>query len=299
MRVFSVCLRTSSLAVALTCLSAVASGQQIITGYPANSPRTERTPTYGRGVNGEGDGPGSIPDPGRMRGPRDSYGRDMRYPYPSTRPIRWPAERNLTKAQKQKLYPSATEKAAFAAILREDGTGITRLLPFCDVDPRVVDVRGSCADGLPRIPGRGAFYSFKTEDHEAKLYSDLWLNNNEFRVGFAENAVGTMTTLGDVPLEEVTLQSSAVAPLLLLAPAKTIYEMVGIYEQSRSLLASGHHAYGTTSMAQPNTTYVLRSTMYNQKGRKPTDAIVAFRVTRQDTDGSVTIVWKELRAPKS
>lgn len=297
MRVFSICLRTSLLAVALACLSTVASAQQV-NGYPANSPRTERTPTYGRGAGAEGDGPGSIPDPGRVRVPRDSYGRDMRYPYSRTI-IRWPAERNLTKAQKQKLYPSATEKATFASILREDGTGITRLLPFCDVDPRVVDVRGSCADGLPRIPGRGAFYSFKTENHEAKLYSDLWLNNNEFRVGFAENAVGTMTTLGDVPLEELTLQSSAVAPLLLLAPAKTLGEMVRIYEQSRTVLASGHHAYGTTSPAQLNTTYVLRSTMYNQKGRKPNDAIVAFRVTRQDTDGSVTILWKQLRAPKS
>lgn len=297
MRVFSICLRTSSLAVALTCLSTVASAQQPIVGYPASSPRTERTPTYGRGVNGEGDGPGSIPDPGRVRVPRDTY--SLRYPYPSTRPIRWPAERILTKAQKQKLYPSATEKAAFASLLREDGTGITRLLPFCDVDPRVVDVRGSCADGLPRIPGRGAFYSFKTENHEAKSYSDLWLNNNEFRVGFAENAVGTMTTLGDVPLEELTLQSSAVAPLLLLAPAKTLGEMVKIYEQSRTVLASGHHAFGTTSAAQPNTTYVLRSTAYKPNGRKSTDAIVAFRVTRQDADGSVTIVWKELRAPKS
>ena len=298
MRVFSICLRTSLSAVALTCLAAVASGQQIITGYPASSPRTERTPTYGRGVGGEGDGPGSIADPGRMRNSRDSYGRDMRYPYPSTRSIRWPAERNLTKAQKQKLYPSATEKAAFASLLREDGTGMTRLLPFCDVDPRIVDVRGSCADGLPRIPGRGAFYSFKTENHEAKSISDLWLSNNEFRVGFAQNAVGTITTLGDVPLEELTLESSAVAPLLLLAPAKTIYEMVGIYEQSRTVLASAHHGYGTISLAQPNTTYVMRSTIYNQKGRKPTDTLVAFRVTRQDADGSVTIVWKQLSASK-
>ncbi|HEV7905504.1 MAG TPA: hypothetical protein VGO96_16805 [Pyrinomonadaceae bacterium] len=296
MRVLSICLRASLLAVAVTCLSAVASGQQVL-GYPANTSRADRTP-QGRYPSSEGDGPGSIPDPGRMRNTRDSVGRDMRYPYPRTI-IRWPAERNLTKEQKQKLYPSATEKATFAAILREDGTGMTRLLPFCDVDPRVLDVRGSCADGLPRIPGRGAFYSFKTENHEAKGYSDLALNSNEFRVGFAQNAVGTITTLGDVPLEELTLESSAVAPLLLLAPAKTLYEMVGIYEQSRSVLASAHHAYGTTAPAQPNTTYVLRSTMYNQKGRKPNDVIIAFRVTRQDTDGSVTILWKELRTPKS
>jgi hypothetical protein len=280
-------------AVALTCLSVVASGQVI--GYPASTARQERIP-QGRYPGAEGDGPGSIPDPGRgRRNDRDSFGRLIHYPRPATR---WPAERKVTDAQKRRLYPSATEKATFAAMLRESGTGMTRLLPFCDVDPRVVDVRGSCADGLPRIPGRGAFYSFKSEDHEAKAYSDLMLNDNEFRVGFADRAVGTMTTLGDVPLEDLTLQSSAVAPLLLLAPAKTLDEMVRIYEQSRTVLASAHHAYGTAAPAQLNTTYVLRSTAYNPNGRKPTDVIVAFRVTRQDADGSVTILWKQLRTPK-
>lgn len=292
MRVFSICLRTSLLAVALTCLTAVASGQ--IIGYPANTSRTDRTPS-GRYPSPEADGPGSIPDPGRQRTNRDFL---RGYEYPSRRTTAWPAQRKLTDAQRRRLYPSATEKASFATILREDGTGMTRLLPFCDVDPRVIDVRGSCADGLPRIPGRGAFYSFKSEDHEAKANSDLMLTNNEFRVGFADKAVGTITTLGDMPLDELTLQSSAVAPLLLLAPAKTLEEMVRIYEQSRTVLASAHHAYCTTSPAQLNTTYVMRSTAYNQKGRKPSDVIVAFRVTRQDADGSVTILWKQLRAPK-
>jgi hypothetical protein len=294
MRVFSICLRTSLLAVVLACLSVVASGQ--IVGYPADTARTDRTP-QGRYPGAEGDGPGSIPDPGRPR--RNNRDILRGYDYPLRHITKWPAERRLTNAQKRVLYPSATEKATFAAMLREDGTGLIRLLPFCDIDPRVVDLRGSCADGLPLIPGRGAFYSFKSENHEAKPYSDLSLNSNEFRVGFAENAFGVITMLGDVPLEELTLQSSAVAPLLLLAPAQTLDEMVRVYDQCRSVLASSHHAYGTTSPARLNTTYVLRSTAYKPNRRKSFDAIVAFRVTRQDADGSVTILWKQLRTPKS
>lgn len=293
MRVFSICFRTSLLVVALACLTGVASAQ--IIGYPANTPRNERTP-QGRWPSSEGDGPGSIPDPGRPQNRnRNTLGG---YEFPSRHITRWPAERRLTDAQKRLLYPSATEKAAFAAMLREDGTGMTRLLPFCDVDPRVVDVRGSCSDGLPRIPGRGAFFSFKSENHEAKAYSDLTLNNNEFRVGFADRSVGTISTLGDVPLDSLSLQSSAVAPLLLLAPARTLDEMLMLYERSRVVLASGHYPYGTASPAQPNMTYVMRSTIYKPNGRKPFDVIVAFRVTRRDTDGSVTILWKRLRTPK-
>lgn len=292
MRVFSICRRTSLLAVALSCLSVAASGQ--IIGYPASSDRQSRSPS-GQYPSPEGEGPGSVPDPGRQRRSRDPLGG---YGYPSRRITVWPAERKLTDAQKRLLYPSATEKATHAALLREDGTGIMRLLPYCDADPRVLDLRGSCADGLPRIPGRGAFYSFKSENHEARAHSDLTLNSNEFRVGFANNAVGAITTLGDVPLEELTAQNSAVAPLLLLAPAQTLDEMIRLYEQCQAVLASAHHAYGTTSPAQLNTTYVLRSTTYKSNGRKPSDVLVAFRVTRQDADGSVTIIWKQLRTPK-
>lgn len=299
MKAFSICFRTSLLVAALACLIGVANGQVPI-GYPASTSRSDRTPS-GRWPSSEGDGPGSIPDPGRPRNRhRDTLGRDTMggYPYPSRRVTRWPAERKLTDAQKRKLYPSATEKATFAAMLREDGTGMTRLLPFCDADPRVLDIRGTCADELPKIPGRGAFFSFKSENHEAKAHSDLSLNNNEFRVGFADRSVGTITTLGDVPLDNLTLQSSAVAPLLLLAPAKTLDEMLTLYERSRAVLASAHHAYGTASPAQPDMTYVMRSTTYKPDGRKPFDVIVAFRVTRQDADGSVTILWKQLRTPK-
>jgi hypothetical protein len=290
MRAFSICSRTSLSVVALACLSGIASAQEM--GYPADTPRSERT-VQGRFPSAEG----HVPDPGRPRSRRrDTMGG---YEVPSRQqPIAWPAERKLTDAKKRMLYPSAKEKASFASLLREDGTGMTRLLPFFDADPRVLDIKGTCLDGMPQIPGRGMFYSFKSENHEARAYSDLTLNSNEFRVGFANNAVGTITTLGDVPLDNLTLQSSAVAPLLLLAPAKTFDEMVTIYERSRALLASGHHAYGTASPAQPNMTYVMRSTTYKPNGRKHSDVIVAFRVTRQDADGSVTILWKHLRTPK-
>jgi hypothetical protein len=207
----------------------------------------------------------------------------------------------LTDAQKARLYPSATEKATFAAMLREDGTGIARLLPYvdCPDDPRVVNVKGSCLNDAPPVPGRGSFYSFKREKHEAAPHADLSLHDAEFRIGFANNGVGLMTMLGDVPLEELTLQSSAVAPLLLLAPAPTLDETLRLYKQSRAVLASAHHAYDKAFPAQPNTTYVLRSTTYKSNGRKPSDILVAFRVTRRDSDGSVTIIWKQLRAPKS
>jgi len=291
MRVFFICLRTALLAFTLVGLSVVASGQVIppiterpVGGEPGRVPYPDRN------------GPRSVGDPERLR--RDNRDPLGGYVYPARRVTVGPAERKLTAAQKRALYPSATEKAAFAALLRQDATGMARLLPFCAADARILDVRGSCAYGLPRIPGRGTFYSFKSENHEAKAVSDLMLIDNEFRVGFADRAVGTIATLGDAPLDELTLQSSALAPLLRLAPAKTLDELVSIYEQNRTILASAQHAYRMTAPAQLNTTYVMRSTAYNPKQRKPSDVIVAFRVTRQDADGSVTILWKQLRTPK-
>ncbi|HEY1404513.1 MAG TPA: hypothetical protein VGB05_10330, partial [Pyrinomonadaceae bacterium] len=64
---------------------------------------------------------------------------------PTTSPAPLPPARKMTAEHKQRLYPSDAERTSFAALLREDGTGLARLLPFtpCVIDPRIVNVAGS------------------------------------------------------------------------------------------------------------------------------------------------------------
>ncbi|HEX9919335.1 MAG TPA: hypothetical protein VGA87_09220 [Pyrinomonadaceae bacterium] len=211
-----------------------------------------------------------------------------------------PPARKMTAEHKQRLYPSAAERASFAAMLRDDGTGLMRLLPYtgCVVDPRILDVRGSCLDQVPPISGGGSFYSFRARKHQRAYASDIVLRDGLFNVGFMNHTLGLLTTLGDVPLDAVTLQSDAVRPFLKLAPAQTLAETEREFKRSRAWLEVPKHSYGATAPARPNTTYVLRSIAFDPGRSKLSDVLVAFRVTRKDADGAVTIVWKRLQKPK-
>jgi hypothetical protein len=206
----------------------------------------------------------------------------------------------MTAEHKRRLYPSEAERASLAALLRQDGTGIMRLLPYtgCVVDPRIVNVGGSCADRIPPVWGGGSFYSFKSKKHHLAVYSDIALRDNLFNVGFMRHTLGLLTTLGDVPLDAVTLESKAVRPFLKLAPAKTPDETEEAFRRSRAWLEAPDYVYGPTAPVRENTTYVLRSVAFGRNRSKPSDVLVAFRVTRKDADGAVTLAWKRLRKPK-
>jgi hypothetical protein len=162
-----------------------------------------------------------------------------------------------------------------------------------------VNVAGSCADQVPPVWGGGSFYSFRNKKHHLAPYADIALRDNLFNAGFVRHALGLLTTLGDVPLDAVTLHSNAVQPFLKLVPAQTLVETAREFERSRAWLEAPGYAYGPTAPVRENTTYVLRSIAFAPNRSKPSDVLVAFRVTRKDADGAVTIAWKQLQKPKN
>jgi hypothetical protein len=284
--------RTSLLALAVVCLAGAASAQRVIT-LPGNREeyeawKVEREAEIMRRQ--------MIRENERFR--RESEQRRNRR---TTSAAPLPAAGKMTAEQKQRLYPSDAERASLAALLREDGTGLMRLLPFtgCVVDPRIVNVAGSCAESVPPVWGGGSFYSFRIKKHHLAPYSDIALRDNLFNVGFMRHTLGLLTTLGDVPLDAVTLHSAAVRPFLKLVPARTLAETGQAFERSRAWLESPGYNYGPTAPVRLNTTYVLRSIAFEPNRSQPSDVLVAFRVTRRDPDGAVTVAWKQLQKPKN
>ncbi|HEX8131098.1 MAG TPA: hypothetical protein VF527_18510 [Pyrinomonadaceae bacterium] len=292
MKLLTICLRTSLPVLTVVCLAGAAWAQRAIT-IPGSKDenelyRTDReSELMRRQIMRENE-----------RFKRESEQR-RNNPTPSTLPP-LPPTRKMTAEHKQRLYPSDAERASFAALLREDGTGLMRLLPFtgCVVDPRILNVSAACVDRVPPVWGGGSFYSFRSRKHHLAPYSDIALRDNLFNVGFMKHTLGLLTTMGDVPLEAVTLQSKAVRPFLKLVPAKTLAETGQQFIRSRAWLEVPEHAYGPTAPVRENTTYVLRSITFEPKRSKSSDVLVAFRVTRRDADGAVTIAWKQLQKPK-
>jgi hypothetical protein len=291
MKLFKICARTSLLVFAVACLPGAAWAQAggVLINRPGDleAMRAEREGEIMRR---------------QMARENERYKRESEQSRnrPITSPTPMPPSRKMTAEHKLRLYPSAAERASFAALLREDGTGLMRLLPFtgCLVDPRIVNVNGSCLDQVPPILGGGSFYSFKAKKHQRAFASDIALRDDVFNAGFMKHTVGLLTSLGDVPLDAVTLQSKAVRPFLKFVPAKTLAETEREFKRSRAWLEVPDHTYGATAPARLNTTYVLRSIAFEPNRSKPSDVLVALRITRKDADGAVTVVWKHLQKPK-
>ncbi len=223
----------------------------------------------------------------------------------SSRPTTPIPKRKMSAEHKLRLYPSAGERERFAAFLRQPRTGLVRLLQSgdCEDNPRVIQT-GSCWDAVPPVAGGGTFYSFTHSSHELRQLSDLWLEGDVFRAGFAGSVLGLMTMLGDVPLEAVGPESVGVKYLAELVPPRSLAEARTQYRRNNAGFRVLGNKYGVAVPVRLDTTYLLRSTTYKfgdelDKQRKLDDVLIAFRVVGTTFDGNVTLLWKEMRRQKT
>lgn len=176
------------------------------------------------------------------------------------------------------LAPSAEDLAAFAQFLRQPDTGMARLMPRENYDGKLL------------IRGGGAYYSFAKQTNEYGYGSDIELQGGQLSVGFAGADFGFLTSLGDLAIDSVTAEQPGVS---LLAEFKTPSTLPDAREQQRRT-GTGFEAdgfmYRSFLPAMLNTSYAVRSINY-----LVSDVLVVFRVTRQDADGSLTLVWKILK----
>jgi hypothetical protein len=176
------------------------------------------------------------------------------------------------------LAPSPEDISAFAEFLQQPDTGLTRLMPR------------EKYDGTLLIRGGGAFYSFARLTSEYGHGSDIALQQGKLGSGFAGADFGFLTNLGNVPLESVTAEHPGLRYLAEFTTPST--EPEARAEQRRS--GFGFEAEGFTYKswlpASVETTYALRAINYGVS-----DVLVILRTTRQDTDGSLILLWRILR----
>jgi hypothetical protein len=217
-----------------------------------------------------------------------------------------PLPPKLSKEEKRRLSPSEQDKERFAEFLKQPKTGIVRLLPGdgCDESSGIVNASGPCAaHTIAKVMGGGAYYSFRVKSHQAEPWSDIRFADSSFRVG-GKYRQALLSSLGDVPLDNVGPGFAGIRFVFDFVPATRKAELL---KQTASIshgLSVDGFTYAYTQPVLDNTTYVLRSIAFDRKSRvnpmdKKIDIIVAFRVVRKDTDGSVVLLWKELARAKS
>lgn len=189
------------------------------------------------------------------------------------------SQSKLTDEQKNLLKASPQDEASHAGFLGQPNTGLIRLLPREKYDHTVQ---------MP-LRGGGAYYSFTKLSHEASPWSDIKFQDGQLRAGVNELTLGLLTTLGDVPLEQIDLNNTAVKFISQVALPANYAEYQGHVVKHRSGFEAGGNTYRSAVPAELNATYILRSIIYNRA-----DSVIAFRLIRKDSDGGVTLLWKIL-----
>ena len=199
------------------------------------------------------------------------------------------SEDRLTGDQKRQLQPVAEDRLAYASLLKQKHTGIFKLLS--PSSSRLISASSAGGDRtyLPLVGG-GAFYSFIKQRHDMDRWAEIRLLEKTLVVGFNGYSLALMCQLGDVALDGVTHETAAVAFLKNLTPTTSFQRA----EKAHKIYQSGVWAegvlYKSSLPAVVNTTYLLRSISYGRA-----DHLLAFRVVREDEDGSLHVLWKKLQ----
>ena len=193
----------------------------------------------------------------------------------------------LQKLEKQFLAPSKEDCATYAEFLRQRDTGLIRLLPRETYES---DTYQSKNKKTLTVRGGGSYYSFTRLSHEYDYGTDIGLEQGYLKVAFAGADYGMLTNLGDVPLEEVTVENESVSFLSEYKAATEEPQARSEYRKFANGTTVNDSLYTTRLPVTVNTTYLLRSISYDTS-----DVLVALRVIRKDADDSLIIAWKLLK----
>jgi hypothetical protein len=199
-------------------------------------------------------------------------------------------KKQLNEKEKLFLSPSAEDKAAFADFLKQSNTGLIRLM-----------LKGIYDDKLS-MRGGGAYYSFTLLTHEYGPGTDINLepfNSNSyipppvldhiFNAG-SPGCHGLIAQLGEVPLDQVTLEHKGAKFLVTYVPPSASPRPGEEIRRANTGIEQSGYVYKRNAPAITNHSYVLRSICYGRS-----DALVGFRIVRKEIDGSVVILWKRLK----
>jgi hypothetical protein len=140
------------------------------------------------------------------------------------------------------------------------------------------------------LRGGGSFYSFAQRTNDYINSTALGLERDQLITIFAGANYAMLASLGDIPLENVTLDGSVAQLFAQHTPAPD--EPHARIEQRRAMTGATIDgiSYKSSLRLVLNSTYLLRSVNYSAS-----DTLVVFKVVRIDNDDSATILWKLLK----
>lgn len=218
---------------------------------------------------------------------------------------------DLSDADELITKPDNALSERYKNLLNQKNTGLLVLLSdLCGITGGSVKNEKFCKE--TQMPSQGTAYSFRRMEYQANDWSDLQFTDGFF-VSNTKFGEGWLASLGDVALEDVSLDTKAVRGLASIIPATTLKEAETQYQESVKGFTIDGVLYKKFQPVKENNTYLLRSVAFGGaflkrfgnfniniiNGDKREDVLVAFRVVKKDADGHLTLLWKELERKAS
>jgi len=219
--------------------------------------------------------------------------------------------------------PKPEDLITYKDFLKQPHTGIFRIFPDIECQSKfVLQVDGDCENNFYGLKS----YSFRKNTYfpeDIKFRDGIFIADNFFSQEILVN-------LGNVNFNDVSLTASGMkflndfaAPVSMDEARKQYARIAGGveadgYKYANKLKAETDTVYGLRLITYRigNDVYVSLSKDYRRKivvpekqkfmgvkddNKNRADQIIAFRIVRKDEDGSITVIWKELKhqeAPK-
>ncbi len=215
--------------------------------------------------------------------------------------------RKPNKEEIQILSPSPAVLEKYAVFLRQPDVGIIKLNAdsSCVESSEIAVAKETCQQYA--IPGAGTAYSFRFESYRLPRLADLILSKGILKTdGVLQQ--GMMVNLGDVSLQDVTLQTKGMKYLIDFKPAADVENLLEIDRKLSKGVEADGFLYRLGFYVNDQVTFALRSIAYKGKYMrsvkgilyneldfdKRKDIIVVFRVVETEANGNITILWKML-----
>lgn len=220
--------------------------------------------------------------------------------------------RKPTSDELKLIAPNPGDLQKYAAFLKQSNTGLIKLIndAGCSENSKIIVATAECLKF--KFPGAGSSYSFRTESYRLPRLADLTFTDNSFQAT-GIHLHGIFVNIGDIPLEQVSLNTPSVKNLLKFEPSTEFRNAAKIDKVLSSGVVIDGFIYRRALYAKENTTFVLRSIAYRGKSYravkgitynelnfdKRRDVIVIFRIIRTHRDRSISILWKKLSDEKA
>lgn len=206
-----------------------------------------------------------------------------------------------TKIGKKLLKPEERDYAENREFLEKSNAKIAKFFPDFKCSKYLIDIGDKNCLQVFQMVGRGAYYSFRHKNNMDTSLADVGFKDGNFFVleffSPKYKLLGFFIDLGDTAIETLDKNSARLANLKSYQLPKTNADLVSANAKLKDGIKLGNDILTAKVGLKLNTTYGLRLANWTDRyiGGEDKDLLIVLRPIRQNEDGSVIFIWRELQ----